>query len=375
MERWLEEQIFFDGDSFFEAMETAIANATQSIDLETYIFENDDFGKDLIGRLVAAANRGIKVRIIVDGVGSWGFSRYFKDAISKSSVVVKIYHRLPWESLTPWELIRRRPRFGQLFRRVNNRNHRKICIIDRKKAWVGSFNIAAYHRRKYVGDKAWRDTGLTISGTGVAVLNSAFDWIWFPWKRTFTRRKKLQEIFTHPLLSLNQFRSFRRRNYKELLRKIRTARRRIWIANSYFVPHGSLLKALEQAGARGVDVRIIVPHNNDVFFIPWVSSAFYEGLTEAGVKIYEYLPSMFHAKTLLIDDLGMVGSSNLNHRSLFHDLEVDVLISHPETLATLVSQYERDMENSTLIEKVDRRVRPLWVRLLGKLVLFFRYWM
>ena len=151
------------------------------------------------------------------------------------------------------------------------------------------------------------------------------------------------------------------------------AERRIWITNAYFVPDGSVLRVLTVAAGAGVDVRVLVPSFSDVIFIPWVTSAFHLGLLRAGVKIFEYRGSVLHAKTMVIDDWGIIGSSNLNHRSLLHDLEADIVVIDPTSIASLEEGFLLDLERASQLTLDNWRHRPLIERLLGRILLWFRY--
>jgi cardiolipin synthase len=150
------------------------------------------------------------------------------------------------------------------------------------------------------------------------------------------------------------------------------ATEKIWITNAYFVPDGSLVRALRAAAHGGVDVRIMVPRFSDVIFIPWVASAFHLGLLKAGVRVFEYQRSILHAKTVVIDSWGLVGSSNLNHRSLLHDLEVDVVVNTEEARGVLEQHFIEDMGNSVEVTLETWSHRPYIERMLGRLLLFFR---
>jgi cardiolipin synthase len=150
------------------------------------------------------------------------------------------------------------------------------------------------------------------------------------------------------------------------------AQRRIWIENAYFVPDGSLLRALSAAAESGVDVAIIVPAVSDVVFIPWVTTAFHDGLLRAGVRIFEYTKGMMHAKTILVDDWGLVGSSNLNHRSLLHDLEVDVVLADESASRSLHDQFLIDCTHARQVTLESWRERPCLERYVGRLLLLAR---
>ena len=160
-----------------------------------------------------------------------------------------------------------------------------------------------------------------------------------------------------------------------MLRKIITCRHRIWITNAYFVPDNFLLRRLKEAAGSGVDVRILLPRKSDIAYMPWASSTFYFNLLKAGVRIFEYLPSVLHAKTLVLDDWALIGSSNLNHRSLLHDLEVDVLLSDSEPINCLAKQFLLDLENASEISLSSwQKHRPRYQRWLGRLLLYVKYW-
>jgi cardiolipin synthase len=154
--------------------------------------------------------------------------------------------------------------------------------------------------------------------------------------------------------------------------KILGSQRRVWITNAYFVPDASLIRVLGVAAEAGVDVRIVVPAFSDVVFIPWVTSAFHLGLLRAGVRIFEYTGTVLHAKTMLIDDWGLVGSSNLNHRSLLHDLEADVVLASEEATSALAEQFVADCGHSREVTLRNWKSRPLLERIVGRMLLVVR---
>ena len=167
----------------------------------------------------------------------------------------------------------------------------------------------------------------------------------------------------------------RRRNYNLILRQLRGATRRIWLASPYFVPRLSLVRALCGAARRGVDVRIMVPKNADVFFMPWLASTYFLGLLNAGVKIYEYLPRFAHAKVQVIDDWATLGSTNLNHRSLHHDMEVDVIVTLPENRRRLEDELVRAFDQSKIVTPGSLRETPWFQAIASRLFLLFRRWL
>lgn len=367
---WEEEELFFDGDAYFDSILEAIKHAQKSIDFESYIFENDSLGKRVVDALKAAARRGVVVRLIVDGIGSPSFIRAFLDPLLDSGVQVRIFHPLPWQ-ITKGKI----ETFTSLFERLNKRNHRKVCIVDGKEAWIGSLNVSQSHLQSAVGHRAWRDTGVKLKGEALDELRSSFESLWSVQNIPRLPIRTERRIARYSLIRLNNTWVRRRILYKDLIKRIRTAKKKIWITNAYFVPDGSFLRALHAAARRGVDIRILVPRESDVFFFKYVVAAFYFGLLKSGVKVYEYLPSFLHAKSMIIDDWVVVGTSNLNHRSLLHDFEVDVVLKMPKSLEALEEQFLKDLDFSANIDLEAWRARPWFDKLLGSLILFFRYWL
>jgi cardiolipin synthase len=372
--RWDEIDVYDDGDAFYEALIGAVAGATDTVDIEYYIFATDPVGFPVMEALGAAAARGVRVRLLVDGIGSSTWTRILRQLAQKTGILFKVYHELPWERWWRGKFPSRAlMRIRSILIRMNRRNHRKVCIIDGSEAFVGSFNIIQNHSRSCVGALAWRDTGVRIRGVDVNVLAKGFEEIWIGSLRRLRRRLRFRRVQSSDLVKLNAQRKQRQQNYLDLLLRIRNAQQRVWITNAYFIPDGSLLRALTAAAERGVDVRVLVPHFSDVFFMPWISSAFHLGLLKAGVRVFEYTKSILHAKTVVIDDWALVGSSNLNHRSLLHDLEADIVVPNPEAIDTLKRQYLDDLANTAEVLLSNWKHRPILERVVGRLLLSFRF--
>jgi cardiolipin synthase len=369
---WQEATVFHDGDSFFDALEAALDQAKVSIDMEFYIFESDRTGYRIFRALVRAAQRRVAVRLMVDGIGSVSFSRTFRDAAIRAGVAVKVFHELPWR-IVRGDPKEKRFRFRKLLRRMNNRNHRKVCVVDGAVAFVGSMNVVDYHLPSLFKELAWRDTGIRVRGLDVAVLVQSFDDAWQGRLSRLKRRLRRKAQLVSTLVRLNVSGRQRRESHLDLLVRIVGAQRRVWITNAYFVPDGSLLRVLAVVGRENVDVRVLVPGFSDVVFIPWVASALHLGLLRAGVRVFEYQRSVLHAKTMLIDDWGLIGSSNLNHRSLLHDLEADLVVPNENVRRSMEDQFLRDLEGAKEVTLENWRNRPLLERLIGRVLLWMRY--
>lgn len=346
---WQSERLFFDGDEYFADLASSIEGAKRSILIETYIFRPDAIGRRIEQLLRSAARRGIEVRLLVDGIGSLGWIGQRDPQLEKDGALVRIYHPVSWGRLIPrWD----HPNSPTLVARLNRRTHRKIAIIDGTTAYIGSVNMTADHSRNASGPLAWRDTVLKVTGGPIDDLIRGFDNVWRRSHATSGKRKWAESLpparlpKLNPLVRLNYTLRLRSRSAKSLVRTIGSTRRRLWVTNAYFAPSGAIVRAILRASENGADVRLLVPRNSDVFFMPLVATSHYKKLLKAGVRVFEYLPRFLHAKTMIIDERALVGTSNLNHRSVFHDFEVDLFVSSPETYKTLEEQFLKDLEEA-----------------------------
>ncbi len=377
-DRHISETVFLTGDDYFISLLDDISRAKISIELETYIFDNDTMGQRMAEALVAAARRGVRVRVLVDGAGTSGWGGTLANTLEAAGIKTRIFHPFPWH-LWQW----RRHSFlhlSLLFKsiyfifKINKRNHRKVCIIDNSIVYLGSANISLCHLSLLQGGGGWRDTGVRLIGTSVDDLTMAFEVSW-----THTAiQERLHNVFrhvdTHAIIRLNNTRHRRRVLYKDLLRHLSKCHRRVWITNAYFVPDNILLRKLVDLAQAKVDVRILLPQNSDIFIMSWASATFYERLLASGVRIFEYMPSMLHAKSLILDDWHIVGSSNLNHRSLLHDLEVDANVRSRHSRQMLLEQFIEDLSHSKEIQLSNWYKRPWHQKLVGRLLLYIKYW-
>lgn len=367
---WTEEAVQTDGDAWFAALLADIAGARRSVWFETYILAPDALGERVLAALAAAQERGCDVRLLVDGIGSSAWLHQRRDGACP--VPLRVWNPLPWAAARRASVLRR----WRWLAAINRRDHRKACLVDGDRAWVGSLNAAGCHLAELSGAARWRDTGARVRGPGVAALESAFA---HGWRRAWPmvggrvrprlRRDPAPAAPACPAVRLNHTPAVRRAMYRDLLARIAAARRRIWISNAYVVPRGSLLVALEAAARRGVDVRILAPARADVPFMPWVGATFADALLRRGVRVLAYLPRMLHAKTMLIDDRALVGSHNLNSRSFMHDLEAEVVLSHPASIAALEAAWSADCAEARELHPPAMAGLPWWQRAVGRAML------
>lgn len=379
---WVSERVCVDTREYFELVCQAVAEARHSVLLEMYIFQYDQLGKRLLENLRIAASRGVSVRLIVDGVGSPHFNHEFLQLLGRQRISARIYHPTPnIFNLLGAPSLRRLRNF---FSSVNKRNHRKLIVVDESVAFVGSCNVSDRHQ-------GWRETAVQVRGIGIRELCRSFELIWSrsshpDLPRTTRIKARLQarrgdvirnasahvQAEAAKLVRMNYTRRLRVANNSALASQIAQAGRRVWITNAYFVPSPAILAALLRATRNGCDVKLLLPGKSDVGVVSLVSRMFYRSLIMAGVKIYEYQPSVLHAKTLLIDEWACVGTTNLNHRSFYHDLEVDVALHDDVSRELLVSQFEADLAVSRQVSIDHLSQRSYLERLGGYLIYPFR---
>lgn len=376
-------EFILNDEEYLSSLLADINKSKNSIDLEVYIFENDSAGKMVADALCHAAHRGVKIRVLVDGVGSitWGgkITTQMESSRIETRIETRIFHPLPWKFMH-WHRSNYLNEFlitkiYYFLSKINSRDHRKVCIIDKSILYIGSANINDHLLVRENYEKKWRDTTIKITGNHTDEIQYAFDRAWnhLPFEKILRGifKKKTNGSVFH----LNYSWRLRRKFYKLLLRKMSYCKKRIWITNAYFVPDSNLLNKLITASKNGIDVRILLPGKSDIFFMSIISNTFYDSLLKSGVSIYEYTPSILHAKILILDDWFSIGSRNLNYRSFLHDLEVDVEIRTDEAKDSIERKFLSDISQSHKIQLGDLKNQPVYKKLLGKLMLLIRYWL
>lgn len=361
---WKKEEIYHSAEEYFASLKHAVASARASVDFECYIVGEDELSLSLMGTFAAAALRGVRVRVLMDGVGSasWTFSEA-KELLP--GVEFRFFHPLPWQREGGWLLLPLRSWLTGLWK-LNRRNHRKVCIIDGTSAFLGGHNLSAAH-------SDWRDSSVNVEGEQVARLSEAFEMAW----AQYDSLSQWQGPRPEPggPVRLNVTVKQRRELFEDLVKRIGAAQSRVWITNPYFIPVMRLTKALRTAAKRGVEVRLLLPRKSDVWGMRWAMHTFYDLLLSAGVRIHEYRPAVLHAKVLMIDDFSSVGSSNLNRRSLQLDLEVDVELGLASSRIRLEEQFLLDLAESREILLSQWLRRPMVEKVLEFFARALRRWL
>ena len=337
-----------NGDEIFPAMLEAIRGARETITFETYIYWSGDIGRQFSEALCERAKAGVKVHVLLDWVGTGKLDAKYLDSMHSAGVQVERYHPIHWYTLA----------------RINNRTHRKLLVVDGRIGFTGGVGIADVWLGDAQNKDQWRDSHYQIEGPAVAQMQSAFNDNWIK-----TRAKVLFGPGYFPELppageSLAQvFRSSRGEGSESVrlmyLLSIASATKRIQLQAAYFVPDELAIDAFIAARKRGVEIEIIVPGPHiDAKFVQGASRSLWGKLLDAGVKIYEYQPTMYHCKVFIVDDLWTsVGSTNFDDRSFRLNDEANLNIYDAAFAREQAKEFEIDKSNSRLMTRAEFKDR------------------
>ena len=354
-----------DGPATYAAMFAAIRLAKDHINLESYIIEDDLVGREFADLLLEQQRRGVQVNLIYDSVGCFNTPRLFFEQLTQAGVAVLEFNPVnPLIAREAWS--------------VNNRDHRKLLIVDGHTAFLGGINISSVYssgsivRRtvKTATDHAvWRDTDLQIQGPVVAEFQKLFMQTW-------------DKQHGQPLAPKNYFPALTAQGkdmvravgstpddpysliYLTLISAIGNAEKQVHLTNAYFVPDPQLLTALTDAAGRGVDVKLILPSHSDSALVFHAGRAHYADLLKGGVQLYERQGAMLHAKTVVIDGVwSTVGSTNLDWRSFLDNDEINAVVLGREFATQMSTMFSRDLKASQAIDPNTWEERPLHLKL------------
>jgi len=338
-----------NGDRIFPAMLEAIRAARSTINFETYIYWSGDIGREFAEALAERARTGVAVRVMLDWVGAGKIDEAIVARMEEAGVVVVRYHPLKWYNLS----------------RLNNRTHRKLLVVDGAVGFTGGVGIADVWRGDAQDPDHWRDSHFQVEGPIVAQLQAAFMDNWIE-----TRGEVLHGEEYFPALRPvgphcgQVFQSSSEGGSESVrlmyLLSIAAARRSLRIANAYFVPDDLSVRHLVEAARRGVRVEVIVPGKYiDFGVVRKASRARWGPLLEAGIAIYEFQPTMYHTKVMVVDDLWVsVGSTNFDSRSFRLNDEANLNLLDPDLAAELTGHFEEDKVRSHRMTLEAWRRRP-----------------
>ncbi|NMM14553.1 MAG: cardiolipin synthase [Rhodoferax sp.] len=366
-----------DGAATYAAMFAAIRNARDHINMETYIMEDDEIGRQFADLLLAQQSRGVQVNLIYDSVGALSTPKAFFERLKQGGIKVLEFNPVnPFDTRTPWL--------------INNRDHRKLLVVDGRIAFIGGINISSVYasgsfvrrsKKAATSTSAWRDTDLQLEGPVVGELQKLFLQTWDK-----QRGQPLAAKNYYPALQAQGKDIVRAVGstpddpysliYLTLISAIGNAEKQVSLTNAYFVPDPQLLKALTEAAGRGVAVQLILPSYSDSALVFHAGRAHYTRLLQGGVKIYERAGALLHAKTAVIDGVwSTVGSTNLDWRSFLDNDEINAVILGHEFAQQVQAMFADDLaasqpihlahwENRPLHFRVKEWLATLWARLL-----------
>jgi cardiolipin synthase len=356
-------RILVDGPRTYAAMFAAMERARDHINLETYILEGGEVGGRVAQVVRKKIAQGVKVNILYDSVGSIATPKdYFDQLRSLGAKLCEFNPVNPAKASGDWD--------------INNRNHRKILVVDGRVAFTGGINISSTYsagsrQSRHANEvkpgeasaRGWRDTNVQAEGPIVARFQRVFldGWnnedcgpiqpaAYFP--RLASRGDQEMQVLTgDPGIERSE-------TYTAVLNAIHQARSRVWITMGYFAPDPPTVEALLGAAHRGVDVRLILPGFSDFWAPVYAARSHYAELLEGGVRIYEWHKALLHAKTVVIDSRwSSIGSTNLDWRSFVHNYEADLEVRDREFGAEMERLFRDDLASSVEIKRDEWRQR------------------
>lgn len=384
-----------DGPATHRAQLEAIARARHHVHLDIYLLTDDELGQRYAELLTRKARAGVKVRLIVDGLGGMGAGEDYRRRLQAAGVELREFRSVsPWKDPRVW--------------RMTRRNHRKILLVDGRVAFTGGINITD----DYAGSssssglslrgssggssgsrsaRGWRDTQVGIEGPAVAEFQRLFLHWWSelggqqqdPPRRLFPAIERRGDQYVRVVVDQGEdllgnllapadgaWKALRgqpddeARIYASYLTAIGKARQRVWITQAYFAPNEAFVAALEEAARRGVDVRLMMPGESDVTLLMHAARSHYQRLLDAGIHLYEYQDTVLHAKTAVIDGVwSTVGSANLDTRSFILNDEANAIIIGRDFGWQMEQMFDQDLKSAKAIDPQEWKQRPWTQRL------------
>jgi cardiolipin synthase len=361
-------ELLRDGESAFPAMLAAIGGAKDYVLLEFYAFADDSIGRAVADLLKEKARQGVAVYLIYDSIGSILTERDFFLGLAAAGVKVAEFRPvIYWKPYWNWI----------------KRDHRKTICVDGGCAFVGGFNITEHDAPRSMGGRGWKDSAVRARGPVVGAVEELF---WEAWTASTPVNgaavppgracrpgpaggAPASAVFAGGIRNVRSI----RRSYRYAIDR---ALDYIYITNAYFLPDRLVYRRLVQAARRGVDVRVIAPHETDHPYVRWASWSMYAHMIKNGVKIYEWQGPILHSKTAVIDGTwSSVGSHNLDHRSLKYNLELNLNVYGREFGSEMARVFREDLRRCRQVTLSYVRRRPLTAKLASKLLYLIRSWL
>ena len=346
-------QLLWKEKDSFKTIFDAVSGAKKFICLQFYIFKNDETGTGLSELLKQKSREGVRVYLLYDHFGSFGTPRSFWKDMKMAGIKIRASHPFKWTA--PFRYV--------------HRDHRKLIVVDSKKAFTGGLNIAneysGFHLRRR--SRGWRDTGIMLEGPVVKELFETFKRSWQTWRgerirlpETDEEKPAKRQKGNIPALPIFVYSRKGRKRMRSLLRhSFEHAKTDISLTTAYFTPSRRMITLLEDAVRRGVKVKLLVPGKSDVPAASYAGRAFFARLLKSGIEIYTYRGEMLHAKTYLFDKYwSIIGSTNLDYQSLVYNDEGNIGILDVSFASKMTEMFEEDLKHSVRIDLEDWHRRP-----------------
>ena len=349
-------EIFTNGDRFYPAMLEAIRGAREAITMECYIFKKGEIGGQFIEALCERARAGVKVRLVMDAIGSFGAFRQSAEPLTAAGCHVSAYQPFRWFRLG----------------RLNNRTHRELLVVDGAIAFAGGAGVADWWAKPLHGKPMWRDMMARIEGPLVSQVQGVLSENWveccgeiMTGPDAYKVRAAAGDVPGFAIKSSPADRATASRVLFQTL--VEGAQASVLISTPYFLPDKAFRQAMRRTASRGVAFVVIVPGSHtDQRWVRLASRRMYGQLLETGVRIFEYEAGMTHVKALIVDELwAILGTTNFDNRSFEHNDEVNVAFRDRAVAARVAEDFQRDLRQCREITLDAWRRRPLWEKLVG----------
>ncbi|MEM8666609.1 MAG: cardiolipin synthase [Planctomycetota bacterium] len=351
-------RLLVDGKAFFDAVFETIDSAERYLYLAFFIIRDDTLGNRFADALIRRAAEGVKVRLLYDEVGCIKLSNRYLKRLREGGVDVRSFNtRQGWVN-----------RF-----QINFRNHRKLVVADGARSIVGGLNVGNEYLGETAGLPKWRDTGVMMIGPGTRKIQAAFagDYYWAArhdlpeadWSTPQTPSADAAPAFGNAMVCSTGPADQRPRATMMYVAAAAAARKRVWISTPYLVPDEPSQVALHMAKARGVDVRLLIPSEVDHWGVYLAGFHYEEIFAEAEIPVYRYSEGFMHQKCVLVDDsLVLIGSTNLDNRSLYLNFELMLASDEPGLVKDVAAMLQKDFANATHSNALGKPARPWLAR-------------
>jgi cardiolipin synthase len=347
-------ELLIDGNATFESILKGIDEAKEYVLVQFYIVRDDGLGRALKDHLIAKAKAGLRIYFLYDEIGSHALPKSYTRELRDAGAEVREFNTRKGG----------RNRF-----QLNFRNHRKIVVTDGTVAWIGGHNVGDEYLGKDPNFGHWRDTHVRIEGPAVLKAQISFteDWYWatetlpkLNWAAQAAPDGSDSRVLIIPTGPADELESAN----LMFVHAINSARKRIWIASPYFVPEHSVIVALQLAGLRGVDVRILIPDEPDHMMVYLAAFSYFDEAGQTGVKFYRYTDGFLHEKAMLIDDeVSAIGTANFDNRSFRLNFEITAVVADPAFALEVERMFEEDFKRARLMQEGEYDRKPWYFRL------------